>query len=109
MNTTFSIPDVNTKKLDYMAQAASDEMYAFAHLFRQQSPSLGLPVTYALNCFFQKKQPYGKISTKQQGNGQQLLSDLTQRFKDALTRSGWIYAGVSPNNGKTEIWQPPQM
>ena len=36
-----------------------------------------------------------------------LLLIIMQYFKAALVQSGWIYAGVSPNNGKTEIWQPP--
>ena len=40
---TFDLPDYTPGALDYMAQAHTDEMYAFVHLFRQQCPLFGLP------------------------------------------------------------------
>src|SRR6266487_5702790 len=106
-NPTFDLPDCTPGALDYMAQAHTEEMYAVVHLFRQTSPSFGLPVTYGLNSFYQKKHPHGKIGRRQQEQGKQLLDDLMQRFTNALKQAGWTYQGVSPNNGKTHIWQPP--
>jgi hypothetical protein len=83
-------------------------MYAFAHLFRQQCPLFGLPETYALNSFYLKRHPYGKTGRRQQEKGQQLLDDLVAQITNALTQAGWTQIGVSPNNGKTPIWQPPK-
>lgn len=40
---TFDLPDYIPGALDYTAQAHTDEMYAFVHLFRQQCPLFGLP------------------------------------------------------------------
>jgi len=108
-NPTFDLPDCTPGALDYMAQAHTEEMYAFLHLFRQHTPLFGLPETFALNSFYLKRQPHGKTGRRQQEKGQQLLDELLERFTDALTQAGWTYQGVSPNNGKTEIWQPPQM
>ena len=48
---TFDLSDCTLGSLDYMAQAHTYEMYAFVHLFRQQSPLFGLPETFALNSF----------------------------------------------------------
>ncbi|SRR6266536_330588 len=107
-NPTGELPDCTPGELDYLAQAYTSEMYAVVHLFRQQSPSLGFPITYALNSFYHKKQPHGKTGRRQQEQGQQLLDELMQRFTDALTQAGWTQRGISPNNGKTPIWQPPQ-
>lgn len=53
-NPTFDLPDCTPGALDYMAQAYTEEMHAFVHLFRQQSPLFGLPETYALNSFYLK-------------------------------------------------------
>ena len=66
---TFDLPDYTPEGLDYMEQAHIDEMYAFVHLFRQQCPLFGLPVTYALNSFYLKRQPHGKIYSKQYEKG----------------------------------------
>lgn len=104
---TFYLPDFTPGELDYMAQAHTEEMYAFVHLFRQHSPSFGLPATYALNSFYQKKQPHGKIGTRQQEQGQQLRDELVGRVADALIHAGWTQQGISLHNGKTPIWQPP--
>ncbi len=108
-NPTFELPDCTPGALDYMAQAHTEEMYAFVHLFQQPTPLFGLPETFALNSFYLKRHPHGKTGRRQQEKGQQLLDDLVGRFTSALTQAGWIYQGVSPNNGKTPIWQPPQM
>ena len=89
------------------AQAHTEEMYAFVHLFRQQCPLFGLPETFALNSFYLKRQPHGKTGRRQQEKGQQLLDELLKHFTDALIQAGWSYKGVSLNNGKTPIWQPP--
>ena len=67
---TFDLPDCTPGALDYTAQAHTDEMYAFVHLFRQQCPLFGLPVTYALNSFYLKRQPHGKTGRRQQEKGQ---------------------------------------
>lgn len=104
---TFDLPDMTPGALDYTAQAHTDEMYAFVHLLRQHSPLFGLPETFALNSFYLKRHPYGKTGRRQQAQGQLLLDALLARFTTALTQAGWIYKGVSPNNGKTPIWQPP--
>ncbi len=106
---TFYLPDFTPGELDYMAQAYTTEMYAIVHLFRQKSTPFYLPETYALNSFYQKKQPLGKIGTRQQEQGQQLRDELVGRVTDALIHAGWTQRGVSPNNGKSPIWQPPQM
>lgn len=108
-NPTFDLPDFEPGALDYLAQAHTEEMYAFVHLFRQQCPLFGLPETYALNSFYLKRQPYGKTGRRQHEKGQQLLDDLLKLFTAAFTQSGWTQIGVSPNNRKTPIWQPPQM
>jgi hypothetical protein len=84
-------------------------MYAFVHVFRQQCPTFGLPVTYALHSFYLKRHPHGKTGRRQQEKGQLLLDDLIERFTDALTQAGWTQIGVSPNNGKTPIWQPSHL
>ncbi len=103
----FELPDCIPGARDYLAEAHTEEMYALVHLFRQHSPSFGLPVTYALTSFYHKKHPHGKIGKRQQEQGRQLLDELMQRFTDALTQAGWTQRGVSPTNGKTPIWQPP--
>ncbi len=105
---TFYLPDYTPGALDYLAQAHTFDLYAVVHLFRQRSPLFDLPVTYALTSFYHKKQPHGKTGRRQHEQGQQLLDELMQRFTDALTQAGWAQRGVSPNNGKTPIWQPPQ-
>ncbi len=87
---TFDLPHYTPGEVDYMAQAHTEEMYAFVHLFRQHTPLFGLPETYALSSFYLKRHPYGKTGRKQKAQGQQLLDDL-----------------LKPNNGKTPIWQPP--
>jgi hypothetical protein len=107
-NPTFDLPDCTPGALDYTAQAHIEEMYAFAHLFRQHTPLFGLPETFALNSFYLKRNPYGKSGKRQQEKGQQLLADLVAQITNALTQAGWTQIGVSPNNGKTLIWQPPQ-
>ena len=107
-NPTFELPDCTPGALDYMAEAHTDEMYAFVHLFQQHSPLFGLPDTFALNSFYLKRHPYGKTGRRQQEKGQQLLDDLLKQFTYALTQAGWTQIGVSPNNGKTPIWQPQQ-
>ncbi len=104
---TFDLPHYTPGEVDYMAQAHTEEMYAFVHLFRQHTPLFGLPETYALSSFYLKRHPYGKTGRKQKAQGQQLLDDLLKQFTDALTQAGWTQIGVSPNNGKTPIWQPP--
>lgn len=48
---TFDLPDYTPGALDYMAQAHTDEMFAFVHLFRQQCSLFGLPFTYSLKYF----------------------------------------------------------
>jgi hypothetical protein len=98
-NPTFDLPDCTPGALDYMAQAHTDEMYAFVHLFRQHSPLFGLPETFALNSFYLKRHPDGKTGRRQQEKGQHLLDDLVTRVTDALNQAGWTYKGVSPNNG----------
>ena len=72
-------------------------------------PLFGLPETYALNSFYLKRHPYGKTGRRQQEQGQHLLDDLVTLFTTSLTQAGWTYTGVSPNNGTTPIWQPPQI
>jgi hypothetical protein len=101
----FDLPDCTTGALDYLAQVHTDEMYAFVHLFHQESPLFGLPETYALNSFYLMRYPYGKTGRKQHEKGQYLL----ERFTKALTHAGWTLIGVSPNNHKTPIWQAPSM
>jgi len=86
----FCIPTLTPGKTDYTAQAHASDMYA-VHLFKQISPSFGLPFTYTLNSFYQKKQPHGKTGSKQKEQGQQLLDELMQQFTDALTQAGWTY------------------
>ena len=108
-NPTFDLPDCTPGALDYMAQAHTEEMYAFVHLFQQPTPLFGLPETFALNSFYLKRHPHGKTGSRQQEKGQHLLDDLLTRFTTSLTQAGWIYTGVSPHNGKTPIWQPPQI
>lgn len=41
--STFDLPHYIPGALDYTAQAHTDEIYAFVHLFRQQCPLFGLP------------------------------------------------------------------
>src|SRR2546430_2227264 len=41
-NPTFELPDCTPGALDYMAQAHTEEMYAFVHLFQQHTPLFGL-------------------------------------------------------------------
>ena len=88
---TFDLPHYTPGALDYMAQAHTEEMYAFVHLFRQQCPLFGLPVTYSLNTFYLKRQPHGKIGSKQHEKGKQRLDELTERFTDGLTQARWLY------------------
>ena len=60
----FDLPDCTTGALDYLAQAHTDEMYAFVHFFRHHSPLFGLPEIYALNSLYLKRNPYGKTGRR---------------------------------------------
>ena len=59
---TGDLPQCSPGALDYLAQAHTSDMYAFAHLFRQQNPLFGLPETYALNSFYLKRHPPAKLA-----------------------------------------------